>query len=256
VIATRHDRRAPARPVPPPAPPARRCSERHAGRHEPPRMGTAPARPGAAGLNRHALSRRPSHVTCGPARWLRGRRCRATQLATAASGSGVSQCTRRVPSRRARTRPAARRTCRCLLTAGRLMSKLAASSATGALPARRRSRIARRVGSARAWKTSGRVRVRGMEGMMSGLEAMESAGPVRAPVRGAAAAWVSIAAPRPAWSRRCHGQHLAVVNGGSGVTNGTRSPPRAAGAHAGASRNVGVQLGVRGLRSADGPAYR
>jgi len=36
---------------------------------------------------------------------------------------------------------------------------------------------------------------------------------------------VSIAAPSPARSRRCHGWHLAVVNGGFGGTNGMRGPP-------------------------------
>jgi hypothetical protein len=61
-----------------------------------------------------------------------------------------------------------------------------------------------------------------MEGMVSWREAVESAGPVRVAVRGVVAVSVSIAAPRLARSRRCHGRHLAVVNGGSGVTNGVR----------------------------------
>ena len=49
-------------------------------------------------------------------------------------------------------KPARSSTLRCLEMAGRLMSKGSASSVTVASPRARRSRIARRVGSARAGK--------------------------------------------------------------------------------------------------------
>src|SRR6188472_2220534 len=57
---------------------------------------------------------------------------------------------RRAPSARSLTRPASLRTFRCWETAGRVTGRPRANAATGCGPRRKRSKIARRVGSARA----------------------------------------------------------------------------------------------------------
>src|SRR5229473_4438880 len=78
----------------------------------------------------------------------------SSQPATLCSGSGLTLYTRSRPTRRSATRRASRKTRRCFEIAGLLDRKSAASAPAFAGPARNRSRIARRVGSAMARKTS------------------------------------------------------------------------------------------------------
>src|SRR6266446_4634436 len=82
--------------------------------------------------------------------------------ATLCSGSGLTLYTRSRPTRRSATRRASRKTRRCFEIAGLLDRKSAASAPAFAGPARKRSRIARRVGSAMARKTSSEALARCM----------------------------------------------------------------------------------------------
>src|SRR5713101_41764 len=78
----------------------------------------------------------------------------SSQPATLCSGTGLTLYTRSRPTRRSTTRRASRKTRRCFDIAGLLDRKSAASAPAFAGPARNRSRIARRVGSEMARKTS------------------------------------------------------------------------------------------------------
>src|SRR6266849_10134266 len=86
----------------------------------------------------------------------------SSQPATLCSGRGLTLYTRSRPTRRSATRRASRKTRRCFEIAGLLDRKSAASAPAFAGPARKRSRIARRVGSAMARKTSSEALARCM----------------------------------------------------------------------------------------------